>query len=145
MKYIKKRWDIEVFFKLLKSNFKFRDIRETKEININKLIFIELIIILITKILKIYHFSKIKSIKSININKIKINESNLLKGYILVYFVCKYMFRDLHIILSKLTKDIIDNFTRTYILQIKNGDNRSFERVSLRTFSKWLHTRKHRM
>ena len=55
------------------------------------------------------------------------------------------MFRDLHIILSKLTKDIIDNFTRTYILQIKNGDNRSFERVSLRTFSKWLHTRKHRM
>jgi len=57
------------------------------------------------------------------------------------------MFRDLlkDIILSKLTKDIIDNFTRTYILQIKNGDNRSFERVSLRTFSKWLYTRKHRM
>ena len=137
MKYIKKGGILKFFFKLLKSNFKFRDIRETKEININKLIFIELIIILITKILKIYHFSKIKSIKSININKIKINESNLLKG----------MFRDLikDIIQSKLTTDIIDHFTRTYILQIKNGDNRSFERVSLRTFSKWLHTRKHRM
>jgi hypothetical protein len=119
----KKRWDIEVFFKLLKNNFKLENVKDSKADNLYKLIYVELIITLISKIIKIYYFNNKKD----KFNKI--NESNILKG----------IFRDLmkDIIKGKLTKSILDNFINSYIIKDRNKDNRNFERVSLKPFSKW--------
>lgn len=41
------------------------------------------------------------------------------------------------IIKGKLTKSILDNFINSYIITTTNKDNRKFERVSLKPFTKW--------
>jgi hypothetical protein len=62
----KSRWDIEVYFKLVKSNFKFQNLTEKKTIQYKKLYLCELII---TYIMKIIEFSYLKEKKLINKKK----------------------------------------------------------------------------
>ena len=63
----KSRWEVEIFFKLIKSNFKLIELKEKKEVQYKKLLYIELIMIIIIKILKYF---KIKDKKEDNlINK----------------------------------------------------------------------------
>ena len=132
------RWNIEVFFKYLKKNFKLINLKEKKKEDNDKTITCQLIIIYISQLLKKYFIenNKVKLKKSINKKnntittcKIKINESLLIEG----------IFDNLllEIIKGQLNKQLIENFINCYCKIIKNENNRSFERISLQPFTKW--------
>jgi len=138
------RWNFEVFFKYLKKNFKFIDLKEIKKEDNDKTVTCQLIVIYIAQILKKYFIEnnksklnttinkKIKKIKkniSVATCKVKINESLLIEG----------IFDNLlmEIINGELNEHIIDKFTNSYCKIIKNENGRSFERVSLHPFTKW--------
>lgn len=118
------RWDIEIFFKHLKNNFKFSHITDKHSINNIKSNICRLIIFYLAKI--------IKQIILMNNNKIKlidINTSNLIRG------IFNYLLDPL--INSKLTKEniifIINNITDIH----KNKKSRCFDRRSKKPFKKW--------
>lgn len=130
------RWSIEVFFKLIKNNFKFQNMNEKNIDQYKKMHICELIMIHIANILETY-FWKTKK-KKYTINKknkkkvqctCKINKSNLIRGindsflYDLIY--------------SKINKCKVNNFINNYIVIIKNEINRSFPRNSKTPFTKW--------
>lgn len=132
------RWEIEVFFKYIKSNYKLQNLKEKKKIDNDKLLTCHLIIIYIAKIFKKYFLNKNKATMTTTINKknnvnstckIKINETLLAKG----------IFEKLlmNIICGNLTEIIVENFTDIYLKSLKNEMNRSFDRVSLIPFTKW--------
>lgn len=132
------RWNIEVFFKYLKKNFKLINLKEKKKEDNDKTITCQLIIIYISQLLKKYFIenNKVKLKTSINKKnntittcKIKINESLLIEG----------IFDNLllEIIKGQLNKQLIENFINCYCKIIKNENNRSFERISLQPFTKW--------
>jgi len=132
------RWNIEVFFKYLKKNFKLINLKEKKKEDNDKTITCQLIIIYISQLLKKYFIENNKSKLKTSINKknntvttckIKINESLLIGG----------IFEDLliDIINGKLNIQLIEKFINCYCRIIKNENNRSFERLSLQPFTKW--------
>jgi hypothetical protein len=132
------RWNIEVFFKYLKKNFKFINLKEKKKEDNDKTITSQLIIIYISQILKKYFIENNKNKFKTSINKknntittckIKINESLLIEG----------IFENLliDIINGKLNIQLIEKFINCYCKIIKNENNRSFERISLQPFTKW--------
>jgi Transposase DDE domain len=119
----KSRWDIEVHFKYLKSNFKFQHIKEKHEIKYRKMYLCELIIFYLVKLIEKYYLCKYKK------KDIKINKTNLIKGIFeeLIYEILK----------GKVTSYRFNIFCNSYILIIKNKPNRSFPRNSKTPFSKW--------
>mgnify|MGYP003345926213 CR=1 FL=1 len=132
------RWNIEVFFKYLKKNFKLINLKEKRKEDNDKTITCQLIIIYISQLLKKYFIENNKSKLKTSINKknntvttckIKINESLLIGG----------IFEDLliDIINGKLNIQLIQKFINCYCRIIKNENNRSFERISLQPFTKW--------
>ena len=132
------RWNIEIFFKYLKKNFKLINLKEKKKEDNNKTIICQSIIIYISQLLKKYFIENNKIKLKITINKknntittckIKINESLLIEG----------IFENLllEIIKGQLNKQLIENFINCYCKIIKNENNRSFERISLQPFTKW--------
>lgn len=112
------RWDIEVYFKLVKANFKFQNMREKDHNKYKKLYLCELIMVFIMKLIE----------KHITKNH-KINKSNILKG----------IFDSLlnNILHNKLNKNIIDRFIKSYVVFYTNDKNRSFPRISKTPFTKW--------
>jgi hypothetical protein len=123
------RWDIEVFFKYLKSNFKFRHISEKSKKNCKKMYLCELIITLIAKIIEKHYVYCNKSKKS-NINyTYKFNKKNLVDGIFntLIYSILK----------DSLSRYKFNNFCRAYMISCQNKKNRSFPRISKTPFSKW--------
>lgn len=117
-----KRWDIEVYFKYIKNNFKFQHLKEKKTDDGKKILICQSIIVIIARIIKnIYH--------SFNNNKDKINESLLINGIFEVLLI--------DIIGGKLTSSKIKNFINSYCIPIKNKLNRTFDRASLIPFTKW--------
>jgi hypothetical protein len=132
------RWNIEVFFKYLKTNFKLRNLKEKKKEDNDKLLTCQMIIIYISQLLKKYFIEKNKPKLKTSINKknntistckIKINESLLING----------IFENLliDIITGKLDMKLIEKFIDSYCKIIKNEKNRHFERISLQPFTKW--------
>ena len=132
------RWNIEVFFKYLKTNFKLRNLKEKKKEDNDKLLTCQMIIIYISQLLKKYFIRKNKAKLKTSINKknntittckIKINESLLING----------IFENLliDIITGKLDMKLIEKFIDSYCKIIKNEKNRQFERISLQPFTKW--------
>ena len=132
------RWEIEVFFKYIKSNYKLQNLKEKRKIDNDKLLTCHMIIIYIAKLFKKYFLNKNKATMPTTINKknnvnstckIKINETLLAKG----------IFEKLlmNIICGNLTEIIVENFTDIYLKSLKNEINRSFDRVSLIPFTKW--------
>src|SRR5919108_4420733 len=118
----KSRWDIEVFFKYLKHNFKFQHLREKdKHHNYEKLYLSELIIIYIAKIIEKDNENKSKHVK--------INDSHLTNG-----IFEKLLYNLSH---DKLTNEEYKQFCKVYIKLINNKKNRSFPRTSKTPFSKW--------
>ncbi len=133
----KSRWDIEVFFKLIKNNFKFQHVNEKNTINYQKdpMFYCELIITYIMKLIENHYWSdclsrnpqgKDKKINNI-VNKqngdkkeaiLKINKSNLIKEIFdkLLKLIC---FKDP-------CKDKIEKFYKSYIILVKNDTGRSF-------------------
>lgn len=120
----KSRWDIEVFFKYIKYNYKFQHVKEKYDAQYKKMYICELIITYIAKIVEKYYINKFK-----NNTKVKINKSNLIRG---IFSSLLY-----DIIYEKLTDDKLDQFCRSYIKIIINTNNRSFPRTSKTPFTKW--------
>lgn len=125
----KKRWSVEIFFKLLKKNFKFERLVEynknKSDIPYKKLYICDLIIIYLSDIIE----------KTVIINKDntflknnKVNKSNIIKG------IFKYID---NILKGKMTPKIITNLCNSYIkyTKIKKGINN--ERISKTPFTKW--------
>lgn len=114
------RWDVEVYFKLIKANFKFQNLRERDPIKYKKMYLCELIITYIMRLIE--HTNKIKKDH-------KINESNIIKG---IFDSLLY-----NILNNKLNNDILKRFNKSYIVQYKNDKDRSFPRISKTPFTKW--------
>jgi len=134
--YYNSRWDIEVFFKLMKYNFKFQNMNEKNEIQYKKLYICELVIVYITKILENYYWKNNKKnniIKKRNGNNVtceeNVNKSNIIKG----------LFNTLlrNIIYGDIDIQKLNSFCNTYIVTFKNELNRSFPRNSKTPFTKW--------
>jgi len=125
------RWSIELFFKLIKSKFKFSYTNE-KEIQFKKTILVEMIIIYLCKIIKKIFLknnkisTKIKRRKTNNYVdvSVNINESNLISG-----FFAKLLNRTLN--------GTLNNFMNSYIVVVKNELNRHFPRMCKCPFKKW--------
>lgn len=120
------RWDIEVFFKYIKTNLKFQNNKINNDDNFTKTYLCDLIMIYLIKIIKVNYLK----INKKDINKTKINETNLMKGIYKIELLKS-------IVNGKLSKGILDKFCKTYIIEIKNKEGRSFPRESKTPFTKW--------
>ncbi|MEK7615540.1 MAG: transposase, partial [Patescibacteria group bacterium] len=119
------RWEIEIFFKLLKANFKFSNMHQHNPISDKKTYICNLIIILITTYLKnmMMDIKKITSVKNIN-------TTNLIRGFFSENLIEEF-------INEKFRESNVLNFCDSYIKITKNKKNRHFLRISKRPFSKW--------
>lgn len=130
LKHYRSRWDIEVFFKHLKYNFKFQHMKEKYEDEHKKMYVMELILIYIAKIIEKEFIIQYKQKKNLKKDvKIQINKSNLVKG-IYDYLLCDLLY-------GTLTKEKLDQFCSAYIKIITNKEGRSFPRTSKTPFTKW--------
>jgi hypothetical protein len=124
----KSRWDIEVFFKILKSSFKFEYLiehnNETKECYAKTYIVI-LINFILGRLFEIAIKEKLTSTKKYNI---KYNKSLSIDGI-------KYIIGD--IIKATLTEEKIIKYSKCFLKKIYCERNKSNPRVSKRPFSKW--------
>lgn len=132
-----KRWDVELFFKLIKNNFKFQYINEKSDTKYKKIYAVVLILIHIAKLLekeymmnkKVDDFITDKNGKKVKCT-VKINLSNIIKGLIESNFI-KLMLK------GQLSMRKINIFMKSYIIIKKNKLDRSFSRKAKRPFSKW--------
>jgi hypothetical protein len=124
IKLYQSRWDIEVFFKYLKNNFKFQQLEEKDQKNIKKMYICELIITYIVKLIEKYASSDINKKENEKVNKTHLTTN-----------VFKYLLQS--IIKGNVTIAKIKNFCKTCIVKCNNKPNRHFPRFSKRPFSKW--------
>ena len=132
-----KRWDVELFFKLIKNNFKFQYINEKSDTKYKKIYATILILIHLAKLLekeymmnkKVDDFITDKNGKKVKCT-VKINLSNIIKGLIESNFI-KLMLK------GQLSMRKINIFMKSYIIIKKNKLDRSFSRKAKRPFSKW--------
>lgn len=130
----KKRWNIEVFFKHLKNNFKFSELKEYNEDNqydktyLISIIFIHLLIILEKIYIKNSNISDIivKKDKSIVKTNIITNRTLLVDGINEIIF---------YIIKGQLTVEILQSIKK-YFKPEKNEINRSFPLISITPYTK---------
>lgn len=115
----KLRWDIEVFFKHIKNNFKFQNLNEKNKRQQIKNYICELIIMYISKIIEINHGLNKESKKGIT----KINKSNLISGLFDSYLYDFINGNKINLIPYKITHT--------------NKKNRSFPHISKTPFTKW--------
>jgi hypothetical protein len=134
--YYNKRWDIEVFFKLIKNNFKFQGLTEKTRENNLKMYYCDLIMTLLMKAINMYYIdydknkNNKKNNKNVNTNTIiKINNSNTIDS-IFNHLLDK-------IIYNKLNKELLDIFCRRDIKIVRNKKGRSFPRISKTPYTKW--------
>lgn len=125
----KSRWNIEVFFKYIKSNYKFQHMKEKSNVNCQKMYICELIITYIAKLIEKYYIDKHQIDKKQKDVSYKINYSNLING---IFDSIIWEVLD-----GTLTNEQLDKFCKSYIKIIQNKTNRSFPRTSKTPFSKW--------
>ena len=119
------RWDIEVFFKFIKSTYKFSFLTENDHISNKKSYYCMLSVELIAKIIS---ESYVKKQKIILDNK-KVNRSNLIIGI-----------RDnllIDLINDNISTDTFSKFCKSYIKLYEVIKNRSYPRISKKPHSKW--------
>ena len=129
LKLYRSRWDIEVFFKHIKGNFKFQHINEKSKVGFKKMYICELIIMNIVKIIELYYTKRNPFDKELNDVVYKINYSNLING-IFDYLIWE-------IINGTLNRKKLDKFCECYIIICQNKINRSEPRESKKPFTKW--------
>jgi hypothetical protein len=129
LEFYKSRWDIEVFFKYIKSNYKFQHMKEKSKINCQKMYICELIITYIAKLIEKYYMDKHPIDKKLQNVSYKINYSNLING---IFDSIIWEMLD-----GTLTDELLDKFCKSYIKISQNKTNRSFPRTSKTPFSKW--------
>ena len=125
LKIYRKRWDIETFFKFIKTNFKFQHLTEKNNDAINKTYICEQILIYIQRLLLIVHNEE----KNDNLTIENVNNSNLLKGI----YDCLLE----PIITGTLKMEDISKCISSYLIKINNKKNRHFPRKSNIPFTKW--------
>jgi hypothetical protein len=134
----KSRWSIEEFYKQLKHNFKFQNLKEHKEESYNKNIYSSLTVTLLKQILlKCYENNKdfknktiVSKSKDKEIKVVKsINENLMIKG------IKEELLRKL--IYGKLNAQLLEIYLDSYIEINVNEINRHNERKSKRPFTKW--------
>ena len=123
------RWDIEVLFKHIKSNFKFQHMKEKNKLNYNKMYIVELIIMYIAKIIEKNYEKQYPTKQCKKEEKYKINKSNLING------IFNFMIND--ILENKVTPAKIDQFYESFVITIKSKLDRSFPRTAKTPFKKW--------
>ena len=123
------RWDIEVFFKYIKHNFKFQHMPSNLDSKFNKMYFCELIITYLVKILEKDYIQRHNIQMKKENKRITINQTQLTKG---IYKKVIYKALD-----NTLNEEELDKFTKSYTKIIINKSNRSFPRTSKTPFSKW--------
>ena len=123
------RWDIEVFFKCVKNNYKFSHLKEQTEQQYERLNTIIMIISYLEMLFEniFLKFNKPNATDP-NTTYSKINKSNLIKGMSEIIY---------NVIKSKLSGEYIYKFCRCFIEIIYNKKNRHYERVSKIPFTKW--------
>lgn len=114
----KSRWQVETFFKHIKTNFKFSYLPSKNDIIKKKIIVIDLIITFLIKILKIIYPCKYNY-----------NDSNLISGFY------KHILH--HLLYGTLTHKILDNVMKAYSITVNNKPNRNFPRTCKLPFLKW--------
>ena len=123
----KSRWDIEVFFKLVKSNFRFSYLTEhngqTKECYEKTICAIQIFFLLE----RLFELLMPKP-KQNNKYTIKYNKSLALKG---IKQLIPY------IIDTTLTTKMLSNYLSTYFKKVRCEKNKSNPRISKRPFTKW--------
>ena len=123
------RWNIEVFFKLIKSNFKFQHI-DSKNINdsYQKMYLIEMLLVTMISIIEKTYLLQKYTLSDIETKNIKVNKSTLLDAMFLVMFDITH---------SKLTFAKVNCLFKTSIIIMINSKNRHFYRHSLKPYTKW--------
>jgi hypothetical protein len=138
----KKRWNIEIFFKFLKNNFKFNEIIDDSIIDQKKMYICEMILTYIMKIIEYDYWlsnkppsntitkydKKTKTTTTVTATA-KINESQLIKGIFdeILYDLIK----------GTLDHSKYNNFCKTYIKIAKNEINRKCIRIARSPYKKW--------
>lgn len=132
------RWDVEVFFKLIKANFKFALLREHNKNTLEKykkkyiIILIYLYIIRLIEFVNSKHEKKINKNNSKNKNKHQYNFKN--NNSLLIHGLKNIISP---IINGKLTIDLILNYSNSYIVKTNTIKGISNPRTSYIPFSKW--------
>lgn len=119
----KQRWEIETFFKFVKSNFKFSHLKEKNDESNKKTILCDLIL---SQIVHLFINQYIKDNKN---KHIKVNKSLLIHG------IYDHVLKN--IIYGNLTSDVFDEYLKCYMKIVTNSANRSFQRKSKIPFAKW--------
>lgn len=134
------RWDIEVFFKLIKSNFKFALLREHNEITLTQYKKKYLIILINLYLIRLIEFVYSKNNK-INKNKNKSNKKNNKHKYNIKNnnSLLIHGFKNLiePILKSQLNDKLLLNYINSYLIKTYTIKNISNPRISYIPFSKW--------
>jgi hypothetical protein len=160
----KLRWNIEVFFKLLKNNFKYDIFYLKDKDEIEKIKYVEMTIIILNKLICLYCLDKKYKLNSALFDdNVKIKESTLknkdmrykknkeaYQQYLKQqYYKCSirinaslsltgfYEIITHKIINGILTENDIDNYNKHYVNIQKNKLDRNFARISISPYSKW--------
>ena len=138
----RKRWSIEVFFKILKQNFNFKNPKEKDPVAYSKLYYIEMIIMYITRMLM--NTKSVSYAKDRKLNKLKHiqkQDGTIAKCDINynISLIITGIYNHLinNIINSTLTKELLTNFIEVYVKNMKDATDRSYPRVSKTPFTKW--------
>lgn len=127
LEFYRLRWDIEVYFKYIKLNFKFQHLNQSVDQYL-KMYHCMQIITYLEKIIESYYWKNNK--KTIKKNTTyKINKTLLTKGIFESLIINIYK--------NNLTKELFNNFCKVYIKITQNTIGRSFPRTSVTPFSKW--------
>lgn len=135
------RWNIETFFKLIKYNFKFQNLKEKENDSLQnylKLYICELIIVILSKIFQCIYLGGTSKNASVINNKLNLNEDDFKYQINNSRFLHGFNIRLLYKILNgKLSIVHVNRTCEIYIDIIKNKNNRSFKRISKKPHSKW--------
>ena len=127
--------DIEVFFKLIKSNFKFALLREHNEKTLEQYKKKYLIILINIHLIRLIEKVHLKYYTKHNNNKKNKHEYNFKNNNSLMINGFKNIINP--IINSKLNDDLLYNYCSTYIIKTNTIKNISNPRTSYIPFTKW--------
>jgi hypothetical protein len=122
------RWDIEVFFKLIKNNFKFSSLTEHNKQTDECYCKTYIIILIICILERLFEIIIEDPINTNDKYSIKYNKSLALYGLKKII---------LKIISSTLTTNQIINYTTNYLQTVYSEKNKNNPRISKRPFTKW--------
>lgn len=126
----KERWSVELFFKFIKRNFKFRLLPDNEKNN-KKTYYCEMILTCLLQIIKHFYMFE-HNIVTVGNDKdytIKINDSLLMRE------MFDYLLKD--VVKSKLNRETLMDFCKHSIKIVKNKKDRKCPRKSKTPYTKW--------